>query len=567
MRIAVDARPLLFSQKTGVYRYTVSLFKNLAKIDTENEYFLLLPDTTYREEGIDIGRNFRRKRLSNLFDYSYPGQIWEQLFLPKELKQEDFDLYFSSYFVTPILTSLPKVVTIYDTIPLIKQFSLICPKSLRKFHFWTSYSAKSASCVMTISRHSKEDIIRSFRVEEEKVRVAYLAASPIFKIEKDKNLLSRVSQKYNLCHDFILFVGYIDPRKNLANVITAYNNLIKRHRLDYDLIIVGQMGGMAEDVFIQVRELGLEKKVRFLGYVPDEELVYIYNLASLFVWPSLYEGFGLPILEAMVCGLPVITSNTTSLPEVAGDAAVLIDPYKVKELEEAMYRALTDGSLRKEMREKGLRQAGKFTWEKTASQTLDVFREVIEKEERPKRKKRKKVHKDTENYTDILKGQGKVKEILIVRSCRMEQFESALGLFKQRFKDARFSVLVQSQLEEMVKKREEFSDIFVLPEGIFKIFKVKVSLIRRLQKKRFDLFVLLYNDSTDVGYSHLQLLALLSGAKNKIAYSTDGRVYKIDFRQMSKKCLKLIPAPFVLGYIILCFKVKKWKRLFFRRKI
>jgi glycosyltransferase involved in cell wall biosynthesis len=197
--------------------------------------------------------------------------------------------------------------------------------------------------------------------------------------------LAAVRQKYDLPERFILYVGTIEPRKNLTALLEAYAALMERLSVcdlrpalsDVRLVIVGKKGWLYEGFFRRLHELGLEDRVLFTGYVPDEDLPAIYSAADLFVFPSLYEGFGLPVLEAMACGTPVIASNASSLPEVAGEAGIMIAPHDVRGLAEAMERLLMDKQLRAELRARGLERAKQFTWERAAAMTLEVYQDAL----------------------------------------------------------------------------------------------------------------------------------------------------------------------------------------------
>jgi glycosyltransferase involved in cell wall biosynthesis len=190
--------------------------------------------------------------------------------------------------------------------------------------------------------------------------------------------LVAIKNKYNLPDNFILFVGTIQPRKNVSNLIKAYHLLLNSNLLNgHKLVICGRLGWMYEDMFKNIKKLNLEKHIIFLNFIADKDLPYIYNLSDLFVFPSIYEGFGLPVLESMACGVPVITSNKSSLPEVAGNACVKVDPYKVRDIAIAISEILKDEKVSKKMIDEGLNQAKKFSWEKCASDTLRVYKELI----------------------------------------------------------------------------------------------------------------------------------------------------------------------------------------------
>jgi len=223
----------------------------------------------------------------------------------------------------------------------------------------------------------KADVERHLRLPPERVRVVPLAAAPSFRPLEDATKMAAVRAKYDLPERFILNVGALEPGKNQATLVRAFRRL-RRGGVEQALVIAGPPAWRYERLLRLVDRLGLTDEVRFLGYVPAEDLVALYNLADLFAFPSLYEGFGLPPLEAMACGTPMVCSNAASLPEVVGDAAITVDPYDVEGLAQAMHRVLTDASLREELRAKGLAQAKQFTWERTARETVAVYRQVLE---------------------------------------------------------------------------------------------------------------------------------------------------------------------------------------------
>jgi len=283
------------------------------------------------------------------------------------------DLFHATEHLLPRFSSVRTVFTLHDLIflfhpethkPLNRWFlTLMMPRFLR-----------AADAVIAVSECTKRDAIRFYSIPEEKITVIYEGVSPRFR-PANPEAVRAVREKYGLPERFILYVGTIEPRKNLTTLLEAFHHLLATR--DLRLVFVGKKGWLYEGFFRRLRELGLEDRVIFTGYVPDEDLPAIYSAADLFVFPSLYEGFGLPVLEAMACGTPVVCSNTSSLPEVAGDAAILVDPTDVRALAGAMERVLTDEHLRAEIYAKGLGRARQFTWAKAAQETLKVYLEVM----------------------------------------------------------------------------------------------------------------------------------------------------------------------------------------------
>jgi glycosyltransferase involved in cell wall biosynthesis len=279
------------------------------------------------------------------------------------------DLFHATEHLLPRFSSVLTVFTLHDLIflfhpethkPLNRWFlTLMMPRFLR-----------AADAVIAVSECTKRDAIRFYGIPEEKITVIYEGVNPRFR-PASPEAIAAVRARYNLPEHFILYVGTIEPRKNLTALLEAFHHLLATH--DLRLVFVGKKGWLYEGFFRRLRELGLEDRVIFTGYVPDEDLPAIYSAADLFVFPSLYEGFGLPVLEAMACGTPVVCSNTSCLPEVAGDAALLVDPADVRALAGAMERALTDEALRVTLRARVMGKARGFTWEQAAQKTLMVY--------------------------------------------------------------------------------------------------------------------------------------------------------------------------------------------------
>jgi glycosyltransferase involved in cell wall biosynthesis len=229
-----------------------------------------------------------------------------------------------------------------------------------------------ADLVLADSQSTKDDLVELLGVEADRIEVVYPGVEERFHPIENQALLEEVRRRYNLPPRFILGLGTLQPRKNFVRLIEAYSLLVTRHS-SLQLVIAGGKGWLYEEIFATVERLGLEKKVVFPGFVADEDLPALYNLAELFVFPSLYEGFGLPPLEAMACGTPVITSDASSLPEVVGEAGLMVEATDVEGLTQAMQRVLEDSALRERMIAKGMKQAKKFTWEQAAAKLLSLY--------------------------------------------------------------------------------------------------------------------------------------------------------------------------------------------------
>jgi glycosyltransferase involved in cell wall biosynthesis len=276
----------------------------------------------------------------------------------------------------PLLLSTQKrVVTIHDALPFIYPDTSSTLDWL-VYHYWLPYATRFVDQIVTDSSRSKSDIARFLGVQMERITVIPLAAGKQFRpLPEDE--VTPVLERIGIQDHYILFVGSLEPRKNLINLLEAYT-LLLNWSSEWNLVIVGARNfWKSESSKKFVEQHNLKSYVHFLGYIPDEDLPALYNGADLFVFPSLYEGFGLPVLESMACGTPVVTSNTSSLPEVAGDAAYLVDPQNVEEIADALKHVLSDVDLANDLRSRGLERAQNFTWEKTASQTIAVYEQAL----------------------------------------------------------------------------------------------------------------------------------------------------------------------------------------------
>jgi glycosyltransferase involved in cell wall biosynthesis len=272
------------------------------------------------------------------------------------------------------LREVPTVLTVHD---LIFRYHPAHHKPLNRWYLNLTMPlyCRRASRIIAISEQTRRDLIAAYGLPPEKITVIYEAADPRFRPQSAESVAA-VRARYGLPNRYLLFVGTIEPRKNLTTLLEAFSGIRNREPRT-KLVIVGRKGWLYEGFFRRLRALGLEGEVLFTGFVPDEDLPALYSAADLFVFPSLYEGFGLPPLEAMACGTPVVCSNTSSLPEIVGEAALTFDPLDAEEMSATIEEALDDAALREEMREKGLRQAAKFSWEKTAQETFQVYQEVV----------------------------------------------------------------------------------------------------------------------------------------------------------------------------------------------
>jgi len=286
------------------------------------------------------------------------------------------DIVHDPYEIGPLSYRMPfkKIITICDLTPVLfpQTFDYATVMLHKAF---LKRTLNSVSKIITISYSTKRDLIHYFKIPDNNITVTHLAADASFRPIKESEV-DTFREKYNICCPYILYVGTLEPRKNIPNLISAFSSL-KMAGFPHKLILTGKLGWKYEKIFETIRSLKLENEVRLMGRLPDSELPYIYNGAELFVYPSLYEGFGLPPLEAMACGTPVITSNSSSLPEVVGDAGITIDPYNVNMLASTMKDVITNKELQDQMIKRGKDKAKTFTWESTARKTLSVYEEIM----------------------------------------------------------------------------------------------------------------------------------------------------------------------------------------------
>jgi len=364
VRIGIDARKL---HDFGIGTYIRNLLRHLARIDHETEYVLFCRPGDRPSLGA-LGENFRTV-VETAGNYS----VAEQLRVPLALRREGVTLFHAPHYVLPPLVACRSVVTIHDCIHLM--FPQYLPNRLAHTYARMSISlaARRATRVLTVSESSKRDILRFVDAPPEKIDVIYNAYDERFGVEPREEDVVRVRERYQLHDEFVLYAGNVKPHKNLERLIQAFD-LVRRRGLDHlKLVLIGDEISRYAALRRAVHRHQLHKYVRFLGYLPETTLAVMYRLAGVFVFPSLYEGFGLPPLEAMASGTPVVTSNVSSLPEVAGEAAVLVDPYEPTAIADGIYRVLTDESLRRNLRQRGLARASQFSWEASVRRVRDIY--------------------------------------------------------------------------------------------------------------------------------------------------------------------------------------------------
>ncbi len=367
MRIAIDARKL---RDFGIGTYLRNILIELSRLDRETEYVVLCrPDDA--AAGDVLGRNFRM-----VPETAATYSIAEQFRIPLSLAREGVRLVHEPHYVLPPLVRCRSVVTIHDCIHLM--FPQYLPSKLAhvyaKGSMWIA--AHKADRILTVSEASKRDILRLFNVPAEKVVVIYNAIDERFLAPANAERMELVRQRYQLDHPFVLYVGNIKPHKNIERLIDAFGRARSECPDNLKLVIIGDEISKYPGLRQSVHKHKLDKHVRFLGFQPMETLAAFYRLARAFVFPSLYEGFGLPPLEAMACGSPVVTSNVSSLPEVAGGAALLVDPYDANSIADGIVQAVTDDTLRADLITRGLERARSFSWPQSVRKIHEIYMQV-----------------------------------------------------------------------------------------------------------------------------------------------------------------------------------------------
>ncbi|MEZ5285274.1 MAG: glycosyltransferase family 1 protein [Vicinamibacterales bacterium] len=369
-RVAIDARKL---RDFGIGTYIRNILVELHRRDEQTEYVVLC-----RARDLAAAQAMA-PRFRFVAEDAEPYSLAEQVRIPWRLARERVDLVHEPHYVLPPAIRCRSVVTIHDCIHLM--FPQYLPNRVGYVYargsMWTA--TRQAERVLTVSEASKRDILRYFAIPPERVEVIYNAIDERFLVAPDESTTDRVRQRYQLDHPFVLYVGNIKPHKNLERLIDAFGRARADGPDGLKLVVVGDEVSKYPTLRQMVHRHKLDKHVRFLGFQPQETLASFYRLANAFVFPSLYEGFGLPPLEAMACGTPVVTSNVSSLPEVAGDAALLVDPYDVDGIASGLRRILSDEALRADLVARGLARARQFSWSESVARIHAVYQRVLER--------------------------------------------------------------------------------------------------------------------------------------------------------------------------------------------
>lgn len=372
-RIGIDARLFGTAMAVGIGRYTEELIRHLIELDKDNQYHIFLSKSAATNFPI-YSPNLSKTGV-DFSHYSYS----EQFKYPAILKRARLDLIHYTNFNSPVFfTKTPSVVTIHDL--TLWFFPGRGQKSWFRrmiYRFVIKKTCQNAKRIIAITKNTKQDIIRLLGVNPEKITVIYEAVPKNYKVISNDQKIKKIKHKFNISKPYVMYVGQWRDHKNIVRMIRAFSLLRRRYNIDYQLVMVGKVDDKYPQIKATIKELELTDQVVFMGYVPDFELPYVYNGAEFFVWPSLYEGFGLPPLEAMACGTPVVSSNASCMPEVLGDAAYYFNPLNVESIAKSMADMSGSYSLKREFRLKGLRQARKYSFEQSAKQTYKIYKQAL----------------------------------------------------------------------------------------------------------------------------------------------------------------------------------------------
>jgi glycosyltransferase involved in cell wall biosynthesis len=366
---------------SGSGQYLLHLLQALAEVDQENQYILLGPDPKPQISGPLTTFPYSVAPIPGLAtrNASIEKLMWEQFTAPAAARKAGVDLFHIPYFAPPFFPRTPGIITIHDVIPL-RLPAYQASTKMKAYMQLIARAAHKAALVITISQHAKQDMIDALKLPADRIRVIYEAAGDEYQPITDPTTLAVVRARYGLNERYILYLGGLDQRKNVPQLVRAFAHLYQQmHDPDLQLLIAGnpdkQSGPLFPDPRPVAANLGMTGQIIY-RFIEEEDKPAIYSGASVFVFPSLYEGFGLTPLEAMSCGAPVICSNRTSLPEVVGDAAISLDPDNIHEMVEAMRSVLTNSELRAGLHARSLQRAAQFNWRKTATETITAYKEA-----------------------------------------------------------------------------------------------------------------------------------------------------------------------------------------------
>jgi glycosyltransferase involved in cell wall biosynthesis len=368
MKIAIDARPTQGSF-TGDATYWRGFINGLIQLDSPDEYHLYYLSRLKQPERID------KSNIHQSIKYAPNWRMWTLFTFPSAIRFDKIDLTHVQYSLPPFVSG--KIITSIHDVSFKRHPEFFSKKDAFILDMGVKRACRRADRILAISEYTKSEICSLYTVDEKLVDIVYPGIDDIFYPRSKSESKSMMELKYGVNDPFILSLGVIQPRKNLPRLLEGYALSKNETGIKHKLVIAGKYGWMAEDISAKTAELNISEDVVFTGYAPYEELPYLYSAADLFVYPSVYEGFGLPPAESMACGTPVITGNKTSLPEVIGDAGLMVDPLRSEEFADAITKVLNDSALYDKLSEAGIKQANKFTWLDMAKQVNSIYHEII----------------------------------------------------------------------------------------------------------------------------------------------------------------------------------------------
>lgn len=372
MRVSIELQPCL-KNKSGIGVYTYELTKRLEKFEDIKFQGNIFNFLNRNDIDKDIPDLILDRNICSLFPYSIYRRIWRCMPIKyNSLFKNDADIYQFFNFVVPTNISGKVITTIHD-LTYILYPETMDKKNRERLKKDMINTINRADYILTISENSKRDIIKYLNISDDKISVVYPGVDDVYKIILDDQYIENVKKKYNINGRYLLYLGTLEPRKNIETIIKSYNHFIKSFDEDIKLVLAGKKGWLYNSIFNLVSEYGLENDVIFTDYVHDNDKSALYQGAEVFLFPSLYEGFGIPVAEAMASRTPVITSNSSSLPEVAGDSAIIIEPLDYIKISEFIKKILENSSMREKMIENGIKQVEKFNWDKSAEKLKNIY--------------------------------------------------------------------------------------------------------------------------------------------------------------------------------------------------
>ncbi|MDO9255325.1 MAG: glycosyltransferase family 1 protein [Bacteroidales bacterium] len=379
MKIAIEAQRVFREKKHGMDIYALELIRNLQEIDHKNEYVIFVkPDVD--DSVLKETSNFKIVKLDGGF---YP--FWEQYALPRAAKEAGCQILHCTSNTAPVSCKIPMVITLHDIIYMESSYAGILSGSATPYQKFGNIYRKllvprlvnKSLKNITVSHSEKNRIDKFFGLTGDKqINVVYNGVGVHFKPVTDKMELLQAKEKYHLPENFFFFLGNTDPKKNVKRTLTAFSDFLQRTGLNYYLVMADYEQDKLQKLLDEIDNKSLINRIILAGYIPNDRLPSIYSQSKVFLYPSLRESFGIPMLEAMSCGVPVLSSNTESMPEIAGNAACLINPFKAEEITEAMIKLVNDEQLRKSLVRKGFERVSDFSWKITAQSVLEQYREI-----------------------------------------------------------------------------------------------------------------------------------------------------------------------------------------------